>query len=151
MYNIKIGIMNNIKVILNIYLYIFSFMLKRLQINIYSHQNFIDLFSGMDVFTVDSASRVPPPPYLPPSATSTSASSAPPRSNTSLAPPTSNGLPPWSITNHSTVNGGVHSNGNAAQPKIYDPNDDEDEDDWIISELDLKYKYNSYNLSAHHV
>ena len=72
----------------------------------------------MDVFTVDSASRVPPPPYFPTSATSTSS-----------APQTSNGLPPWSITNHSTVNGGVHSNGNAAQPKIYDPNDDEDEDE----------------------
>ena len=70
----------------------------------------------MDVFTVDSASRVPPPPYLPTSVTSTSS-----------APQTSNGLPPWSITNH-TANG-VHSNGNGAQPKIYDPNDDEDEDE----------------------
>ena len=62
--------------------------------------------TGMDVFTVDTASRVPPPPYQ-----------------------ASNGLPSWSIT--SQAPNGVHSNGNS-QPKIYDPNDDDDIGDWNI-------------------
>ena len=65
--------------------------------------------TSMDVFTVDSASR--PYPTQPP-----------PYSN----PHVSNGLPRWSITNH-TVPPTTYQNG-ASPAKIYDPNDEADSD-----------------------
>merc|ERR1712150_81392 len=65
----------------------------------------INTATSMDMFTVDSASRPLPPP--------------PPYSN----PHVPNGIPQWSITNH-TVPHNVQ-NGTSAPPKIYDPNADD--------------------------
>ena len=67
--------------------------------------------TSMDVFTVDSASRpypVQPPPYY---------------SNPNVP---ANGIPPWSITNH-TVPPTTYQNGNSPA-KIYDPNDEAESD-----------------------
>ena len=70
----------------------------------YNDPNHAAATSGMDVFTVDSATRPLPHsanhnPYVP------------------------NGIPQWSITNHTVP----HQNGTSAPPpKIYDPNDDAD-------------------------
>lgn len=63
----------------------------------------------MDVFTVDSASRPMPPP--------------PPYTGPNHVP---NGIPPWSVTNHTVP---PLTNGATPQPsKIYDPNDEADSD-----------------------
>lgn len=60
----------------------------------------------MDIFTVDSASRpMPPPP--------------PPPYSSSHVP---NGIPRWSITNH-TVPPVIQNGDTNPTPKIYDPND----------------------------
>ena len=61
----------------------------------------------MDIFTVDSATRpLPPPPYS--------------------SPHVPNGIPQWSVTNH-TVPPAPVTNGLSNGPsKIYDPNDDAD-------------------------
>ena len=73
--------------------------------------------TSMDVFTVDSASR-PYPTQAPP-----------PYSN----PHVPNGLPRWSITNHTVPPTGSYPNGNSPA-KIYDPNDDDNEsDNWFFS------------------
>ena len=71
----------------------------------------VNTSASMDMFTVDSASRPLPAP--------------PPYSN----PHVPNGIPQWSITNH-TVPHNVQ-NGDIVPPKIYDPN--ADDSDSVIS------------------
>ena len=68
--------------------------------------------TSMDVFTVDSASRAAYPQQPPP---------PPPYSN----PQVPNGLPRWSITNQTVPPTSTYQNGNSTA-KIYDPNDDDD-------------------------
>ena len=89
--------------------------------------------AGMDVFTVDSASRVPtaqpiqprPPSYNTATrARTTTDEPPPPPLYSSVVPPP----PPWSIVNNPNTSQNTVANGSTmnGKAKIYDPNEDSD-------------------------